>query len=111
MEWRVEHAPPESPEAELAVLASGAALAREAAAQALGARWGIPVVALLGRDLEDPGALRERGVVAVRWPHAPLQVQEAVLAALGEDPGARRMPPPGAPLIRRGKERRPAREN
>ena len=69
------------------------------------------MVALLGRDLEEGAGLRERGVIAVRWPHAPLQVQEAVLAALGQDPAARRRPPPGAPRVLRGKERPCAREN
>lgn len=108
---RTEHAAPERPEADVAILALGTALAREEQAPVLARRWGIPVVALLGRTVEDEPGLVTAGVIPLRWPHAPLQVQEAVLGAVGLGPAGRRRPAPEAPRIRRGKDRRRKPEN
>lgn len=102
--WRIEAAPPELPEADAVVLALGSALSREETAPALARRWEVPVVALLGRVGED-GELLAAGVRPVRWPYAPLQIQEALLRSLGVDPAARRRPAPEAPQLRRRKDR------
>ncbi len=102
--WRVESAVPDSPEAEVVLYALGPALARGPAAQALAESWRLPVLVLLGRDVEDQAALGQAGVIPLRWPHAPIQVQEALLRALGLDPGQLRLEPPGAPHIQRVKE-------
>lgn len=106
--WRLEHGVPDRPEADVAVLALGTALSREELAPVLARRWGIPVVALLGRTVEGDVAA---GVLPVRWPHSPLQVQEALLNAVGVDPEGRRLAAPAAPRIRRGKDRRRKPEN
>ncbi len=102
--WRAAAAIPARPEAEVVVHALGPPLAREAEALALARGWGLPVLVLLGRDVEDPAALVREGVVPLPWPHAPLQVQDALLQALGLAPGHRRQAPPGAPHIHRVKE-------
>lgn len=106
-----EHGLPEAPHADLAILALGTVLAREELAPALARRWGIPVVALLGRTVEDEAGLVTAGVIPLKWPHAPLQVQEAVLGAVGVGPAGRMRPAPEAPRIRRGKDRRRKPEN
>lgn len=69
------------------------------------------MVALLGRTVEDGPGLVTAGVIPLKWPHAPLQVQEAVLGAVGLGPAERRRPAPEAPRIRRGKDRRRKPEN
>jgi len=102
--WRSEAAVPGKPEADVVVHALGPAMARERQAKALAGGWGLPVLVLLGRDLEDPAGLNRAGVVPLLWPHAPLQIREALLQALGLAPAGLRQDPPGAPYIHRVKE-------
>ena len=97
VEFRFESSIPGVPGAVAVLHTLGSPLAREESARALGARWRIPVVVLLGQGPVEPSG----PVIPVRWPHSPLQVQEALLAALGRDPASHRR---GAPRPLRGKE-------
>ncbi len=104
--WRVEAEVPGQPQAAVAICALGPVQAREQEALRLAAGWPIPVVVLLGRTVHDLSALDAAGVRPLRWPHAPSQVRDALLEALGVDPATLRHPPPGAPRIRRAEEHR-----
>lgn len=86
-------------EASVTIMAAGAPLGREEAARALARQTRRPVLALLGRTVEDEAGLQAEGVIPLRWPHSPLQVQDALLKALGRP--RLRPEPPGAPHIRR----------
>lgn len=102
VEFRFESSIPGVPGADAVLHTLGSPLAREESARALGARWRIPVVVLLGQVLADPRGLAEARGIPLRWPHSPLQVQEALLGALGRDPASRRR---GTSRALRGKER------
>lgn len=104
--WRVVAEAPSAPRAAVAVCALGPVQAREQEALRLAGGWSIPVVVLLGRAVHDPSALEEAGVLPLRWPHAPSQVRDALLMALGRDPATRRRPPLGAPRVCRAEEHR-----
>ncbi len=106
LDWRVEAEPPGQPRAAVAICALGPVQAREREARRLAGLWSIPVVVLLGRGLKDPCAPEACGVLPVCWPHAPSQVQQALLRALGVDPSALSLKPPGAPRILRVEEHR-----